>query len=509
MAMNSEAPKPNTPSSGETTPAATASDAKPKRKTGRLVLGALLTMLVTVGILALLVNIFERKEEGRDTSFRVVELDDNTEDPAVWGKNFPIQYDLYKRTVDQQRTRYGGSEALPRTPTSADPRSVVSQSKIAEDPRLVTMWSGYAFATDFREERGHAYQLVDQRNTRRVTEFKQPGACLNCHASTYVLMKQLGKGDLKSGFDQMNKMTYQQATAKVKHPVSCIDCHDPKTMALRITRPAFMEGIKAYKATQGIKDYDVNRDATAQEKRSYVCGQCHVEYYFKGKETKTLTFPWSKGLTVDNALAYYDEVKFKDFTHKLTGANVLKAQHPEFETYNQGVHAKANVACADCHMPYMRQGATKVSDHQVQSPLLTINRSCQGCHRATEGELKSRVDQIQGRFVQSRNTTFNALVQQIKDIESAGKNGTPKAQVDAARNYQRKAQFFLDYVEAENSTGFHAPGYSLRVLNDATDAARLGQLALAGKLPEGATKVGTMGAATPTVPATPTSTPTP
>jgi nitrite reductase (cytochrome c-552) len=119
------------------------------------------------------------------------------------------------------------------------------------------------------------------------------------------------------------------------------------------------------------------------------------------------------------------------------------------------------------------------------------------------------VDQIQGRFVQSRNTTFNALVQQIKDIESAGKNGTPKAQVDAARNYQRKAQFFLDYVEAENSTGFHAPGYSLRVLNDATDAARLGQLALAGKLPEGATKVGTMGAATPTVPATPTSTPTP
>jgi nitrite reductase (cytochrome c-552) len=159
-------------------------------------------------------------------------------------------------------------------------------------------------------------------------------------------------------------------------------------------------------------------------------------------------------------------------------------------------------------MPYMRQGAAKVSDHQVRSPVLTINRSCQGCHRASEAELKSRVDQIQERHVLARDTTFNALVQQIKDIETAQKNGTPKAQLDAARNYQRKAQFLLDYVESENSTGFHAPGYSLRVLNDATDAARLGQLALAGRLPAGATKVGTVGAATPTTAAPPTSTPT-
>jgi len=506
MAMNPDAPKPETPSSGEPTPAAPTSDPKPKRRTGRLILGALLTGLLTVGILSLLFNIFERKQEAKDTSFRVVALDDDTEDPAVWGKNFPIQYDLWKRTVDQERTRFGGSEALPRTPTSADPRSVVAQSKLAQDPRLVTLWSGYAFAVDFREERGHAYALVDQRDTRRVTEFKQPGACLNCHASTYVLMKKLGKGDIKAGFHEINKMTYQQATAKAKHPVSCIDCHEPKTMTLRITRPAFMEGIKAYKATQGIKNYDVNRDATAQEKRSYVCGQCHVEYYFKGPE-KTLTYPWSKGLTVDNALAYYDEVKFADFTHKLTGARVLKAQHPEFETFNQGVHAKAGVACADCHMPYMRVGAVKVSDHQVRSPLLAINRSCQGCHSAPEKELQSRVDQIQGRHVQSRDTTFNAVVQLIKDIETAQKDNTPKAQIAAARNYQRKAQFLLDYVESENSTGFHAPGYSLRVLNDSTDAARLGQLALAGRLPEGATKVSTVGG-TPTAPPTPTGTPT-
>ena len=109
------------------------------------------------------------------------EIDDNTVDPAVWGKNFPLQYDAYKRTVDQERTRYGGSEALRHLPTHVDPRSTVAQSKLEDDPRLVTIWSGYAFSTDFREERGHAYMLDDQRYTRRVTEFKQPGTCLNCH----------------------------------------------------------------------------------------------------------------------------------------------------------------------------------------------------------------------------------------------------------------------------------------------------------------------------------------
>ena len=114
------------------------------------------------------------------------------------------------------------------------------------------MWAGYAFATDFREERGHAYMLVDQRYTRRVIEFKQPGTCLNCHASTYVAMKKLGNGDIFAGFDKMNHMTLRGSDARlVKHPVACIDCHDPKTMQLRITRPAFMEGIRAYKASPG------------------------------------------------------------------------------------------------------------------------------------------------------------------------------------------------------------------------------------------------------------------
>src|SRR4029078_6697090 len=178
----------------------------------------------------------------------VVEITDDTEDPAIWGKNFPLQYDSYTRTVDQTRTRYGGSEAMRRVPTQVDPRSVVAQSKLEEDPRLVAMWSGYAFSTDFREERGHSDMLDDQRYTRRVTEFKQPGTCLNCHASTYVTMKRLGNGDIFKRFEQINHMSYLEATKLVKHPVACIDCHDPKNMQLRVTRPAFLEGIRAYKA---------------------------------------------------------------------------------------------------------------------------------------------------------------------------------------------------------------------------------------------------------------------
>src|SRR5512143_72384 len=162
----------------------------------KIVWTVIITALATIAVSALLVNILERKQEARNPFFRVVELTDETVDPAIWGKNFPLQYDLYKRTVDQKRTRFGGSEAVPRTPTQADPRSVVAQSRLEEDPRLKAMWAGYAFAKDFREERGHAYMLDDQTYTERQKVAKQPGTCLNCHASTYGAMKKLGEGDI-------------------------------------------------------------------------------------------------------------------------------------------------------------------------------------------------------------------------------------------------------------------------------------------------------------------------
>ena len=468
--------------SEETRTENTKNDETKKRRTygvKLVVIAAFAAFVAAILGVALLTNILERKQEAKNPFFRVVELTDDTDDPAVWGKNFPLQYDSYMRTVDQVRTRFGGSEAIARTPTNADPRSVVAQSRLEEDPRLKTMWDGYAFAVDFREERGHAFMLADQTFTERQVVTQQPGTCVNCHASVYNTYKRLGNGDIYKGFAELNKIGYGEARKQVSHPVACIDCHDSQTMQLRVTRPAFMEGIRVAKAAQGIQNFDVNRDATRQEMRAYVCGQCHVEYYFKGPE-KTLTYPWQNGLKIENILAYYDEVKHKDWTHAQTGADVLKAQHPEFEMYNQGIHARAGVACADCHMPYVREGAMKVSSHHVQSPLLSLNVSCQTCHKASEEELKFRVETIQERTYKLRGLAMDALVQLISDIAGAKGKGATDAELAAARDNQRKAQFYLDFVEAENSMGFHAPAEAARVLGESINFARLGQVALRG-----------------------------
>jgi nitrite reductase (cytochrome c-552) len=451
----------------------------PKHRIGYHVvaLTAVVTTLAVGGIAYLLTTVFEHKQEARNPFFRVVALTDETEDPAVWGKNFPLQYDGYKRTTDQVRTRFGGSEALPRTPTDADPRSIVAQSKLEEDSRLKTMWAGYAFAVDFREERGHAYMLEDQTFTERQKAAKQPGTCMQCHGSIYVPYRKLGGGDLIKGFELMNAMPYSEARKLVNHPIACIDCHDPATMALRVTRPGFIEGIRALRASQGVANYDVNTMATRQEMRSFVCGQCHVEYYFKGPE-KRLVYPWSKGLTIEQIVEYYDEVGHKDWVHAETGAEVLKAQHPEFETWNQGIHARSGVACADCHMPYKREGAFKISDHHVRSPLLNINRACQTCHRWPEQELKARAEAIQERTYQLRNVAMDALMALIADIKAARQAGATDAQLAVARKHQRTAQFMLDFVESENSMGFHAPQESARILGNSIDHARQGQVSL-------------------------------
>jgi nitrite reductase (cytochrome c-552) len=459
-------------------------DPAPKTSSPRrgrwLVAAAAVAGLVTLGAAALLTNIFERKMEARDPFFRVVQLTDTTVDPAVWGRNFPLQYDLYRRTVDQTRTRYGGSEAMLREPTGDDPRDTVAQSRLEEDPRLREFWSGYAFAHDFREERGHAYMLDDQVFTQRQHVTQQPGTCLHCHASVYTAYRAAGGGDLIRGFEAVNQMKYQDAARLVRHPVSCIDCHSPATMALRVTRPGFIEGIRALKAAQGVAGYDVNRDASRQEMRTYVCGQCHVEYYFRGPE-KRLTYPWARGLQVDSIMAYYDEVGHKDWTHAVSGAPVLKAQHPEFELFNQGVHARSGVACADCHMPYTRVGAQKVSDHWVRSPLLNVQKACQTCHNMPEDELRARVHVIQDRTYEMRNVAIDAVLQLTRAIAREARADSASPRVARARQYQRRAQFFTDFVEAENSMGFHADQEAVRILGRAVDYARLGQMVLRGE----------------------------
>ncbi|NUN96532.1 MAG: ammonia-forming cytochrome c nitrite reductase subunit c552, partial [Candidatus Omnitrophica bacterium] len=166
------------------------------------------------------------------------------------------------------------------------------------------------------------------------------------------------------------------------------------------------------------------------------------------------------------------------WVHAETGAPALKAQHPEFEMWNQGIHARSGVACADCHMPYMRVGAMKISDHHVRSPLLNISNACQTCHKFSEEELKDRVETIQERTYQMRNLAMDALMDLIKEIKAAKDSGANDEALAKPREFQRKAQFLLDFIEAENSTGFHAPQEAARVLTQSLDYSRKGQMAL-------------------------------
>lgn len=470
-----------------------------KSRIGFSLLLVVLAAIGTVGVLALWQNIQNRKVEARQTVFKVVDVDETTVDPAIWGKNFPHQYDAYLRTAESGKTRYGGSEAMP-------------MSKLESDPRLKTIFAGYAFAIDYRERRGHAYMLEDQRLTDRVLLKPQPGACLHCHASNTVVYREAGLkagapgaitdsvqsasgvAQLMKGWESINPIPYAEATKLVTHPVACIDCHDPKSMQLRVTRPGFMNGIQAlamsdaptphlpsiesWRKGDRKRPYDANVDASRQEMRSMACAQCHVEYYFKG-DAKLLTYPWHNGLKIEQIEKYYDDQGYKDWTHAISGAPVLKAQHPEFETWSQGVHARAGVSCADCHMPYQREGAVKVSSHQVRSPLLNIAASCQTCHRVSETELRDRVTTIQDRTAALLARAEIANVEVIQAIKAAKDAGATDDQLKAARALQRKGQFRTDYVNAENSMGFHAPQETARVLGEAIDYCRQGELEVA------------------------------
>jgi nitrite reductase (cytochrome c-552) len=294
----------------------TTNTSTPGASARRTTLLIVIVAVATVAVLALLISIFERKQEARNTFVRVVDITDDTEDPAIWGKNFPAEYETFMKTIEMRPTKYGGSESIPHTPTDQDPRTKTSRSKIEADPRFITMWAGYAFSKDYRERRGHYYALDDQTFTQRQVVVKQPGTCMNCHASMYVPYKKAGDGDIFKGFEKINSMPYTEARKLAKHSLACIDCHDPKTMQLRVTRPAFLEGIRALKASQGIQDYDPNKQASRQEMRTYVCAQCHVEYYFKGDQ-KRLVYPWAKGVKIENIQAYYDQEGFKE---RLKGA---------------------------------------------------------------------------------------------------------------------------------------------------------------------------------------------
>lgn len=527
---------------------ATAAAATPRRRTRLLAMLLAAVAVGTFAVTALLVTIFEHKQESRTPFVRLVEVNEVSTDPVPWGVNWASQFDGYRRTVDDEETEFGGSSAMPA-------------SKLDKQPWLRRLYAGYAFSLDYREARGHAYMLLDQEVTERVTKRPQGGACLHCHASIIPTYRRLGleaagkPADaaalgasfnwpaVLAGFKAVSAMDYASAHAELiktpdgtpgkvnplfpggaapkietpdqppreaplpegsgakahnlgeAHPVGCLDCHDPESMQVRVTRPGFIQGIAAlaeseepvphlpsiqrWRDSDRKSPYDPNVDATRQELRSFVCGQCHVEYYCSTKET--LFFPWNRGLKVEQIERTYDEHKFPDgtpfydFEHGETGAHVYKAQHPEFELWSQGVHARSGVSCADCHMPYERHGAMKVSSHWVRSPLLNINRACQTCHNMSEAELREKVETIQGRtnaLIERAAAAMTDMLDEIRDAEAAGATAEQLAPIHAL---QRQAMWRLDFISSENSSGFHADQEAARILGESIDFSRQAQ----------------------------------
>ncbi len=324
--------------------------------------------------------------------------------------------------------------------------------------------------------------------------------------------------------------------------LTCADCHNPKDMSLRLTRQAainslIMRGYEADKE-QGVK-------ATREEMRTLVCAQCHVEYYFKptGEKVKVmgesiakdatktwwngkqktydefdswrdgnkptqievdgieLIYPWSywkKGtpFRIEMFDDHYEAVRGvfdKDWPHKITKAPMLKIQHPEYELYSGGVHAANGVSCADCHMPYIRKGSKKMTNHNVTSPLANINAACKTCHTQSEDYLKSQIKDIQNSVAFDLRTAEYSIVSLITDIKNLrdalsampafqkdGKadEGKISAELKDVLELHRKSQMRADFVGAENSTGFHNPREASRMLLQSVDMARQAQTQL-------------------------------
>ncbi|MCS7236973.1 MAG: ammonia-forming cytochrome c nitrite reductase subunit c552 [Thermoguttaceae bacterium] len=357
-------------------------------------------------------------------------------DSAQWGINYPRQYDRFRRMVESDsKTKFGGS--YPR-------------DYLEETPQLVILFAGSGFAKDYLQARGHVWSREDVLHTQRLTP-TSPGACWACKSADFPrLLMNISPAELYA-------KPFAELKAEMKHPIGCLDCHDPSTMKLTISRPALREALQA-----------MGRDLSTishQEMRSLVCAQCHVEYYFQGAG-KYVVFPWEQGTSVEAMEQYYDKRQFADWTHAISKTPLVKLQHPDYELYLTGVHAYRDVACADCHMPYRTEGGVKFTDHHLRSALLNISGSCQVCHRWSEAEILARVESIQGKVRAVRDRVEEELSQLHFEVAAASQVGLSEEELAPVRLSIRRAHFRWDFVAAANGMGFHSPAESLRILAD-------------------------------------------
>ena len=420
-------------------------EAKPKTSKLTWILVGIILVLA-VGLIGVLLYLNSQPDPKRGM-VPIQEIAPKDPNSANWGVNFPNEYSTFLKTEgNNTATKFGGSQP---------------NSKLEQDPRLVTLFAGYPFSKDYNEERGHMNALTDVRATKRVNE-KTAGTCYSCKSSNNPQLWE------KMGMAEYDKTLFVELGKQITQPIGCANCHEANTMKLIVTNPALEEALQA----QG-KDW---RTFTRQEMRTVVCGNCHVEYYFKG-DGKYLTFPWSGGTKIENIVQYYEDANFKDWDYPDTGTPMLKAQHPEYENYTaDSTHFKAGVSCADCHMPYTRDGAAKFSSHDIKSPLLDPEAACGACHTDVE-YVVGRVETIQAQVNERLLATEDALIEAIDALKiAAASTEVDKAKLDEARKLHRQAQMMWDFIAAENSMGFHNPEETLRILAKATDTARQAQL---------------------------------
>jgi nitrite reductase (cytochrome c-552) len=421
---------------------------------GWLLFIAALVIVFILGLLA--ASITERRAEVasifNNKKVNITGIEPRNE---IFGENYPREYDTWKQTADTTfQSMFMGNQ---------------SHDALAARPNMVILWAGYAFSKDYRTPRGHMHAIADMEHSLRTgapmtpQDGPQPATCWTCKSPDVPRMMQA------MGVDSFYKQKWAALGPEIVNTIGCADCHDPATMNLHISRPALIEAFQR----QG---KDINK-ASQQEMRSLVCAQCHVEYYFKG-DGKYLTFPWDKGLTMENIEAYYDSIQFSDFVNKLSKAPIIKVQHPDYELAQMGIHAQRGVSCADCHMPYKSEGGVKFSDHHVQSPLATIDRSCQVCHRQSEETLRNNVYDRQKKAFEIRDRLEDELAKATIEAKFAWDKGATDAQMKDVLKLLRQAEWRWDFGVASHGASFHAPQEVMRILGHGLDKAMQARMAI-------------------------------
>lgn len=372
-------------------------------------------------------------------SIRVVPLAATQQDPAVWATHYPLEYASY------QKNSFMGD-----APTGYGSNFKTQKSEL--QPELTVNYAGNPFSLDYAKPRGHLYALADLADSKRINAASK-AACITCKTPYVETLYQ------QSGWGYAN-LPLAAALSDAKHPVSCANCHDPATMNLRVVNPAFIEAMQR-------RGVDV-ASAGRQEMRSYVCGQCHATYYFEPGSNRVV-FPWDNGLTAENMYQYFSTKPggfTQDWRHAVSSTPLLKARHPDFEAWSGGVHGKAGVSCADCHMPFVREKGQKYTSHWVTSPLRNVEVSCYPCHNQDSSWLIARVKTIQDNVWQLQRLAGQTIAAAHQAIAAAAASGDPSS-IEQARESVRKAQWYWDVVASENSMGFHNPDQQLNTLGQA------------------------------------------